>query len=154
VLALVAGRRASARDERPSEAAVTPPGARELRLYGRASLTGAPGRSPGAPWIVRRCELRETPDGPDVGDFVATALAAEPSFGAAGRAAAPLEMHTFRVGDSSLFGIGAGGARGDRAYALIGGTGRFGGARGTVLEREVQSGSSRPLVEFVVTLVG
>ena len=33
---------------------------------------------------------------------------------------------------STLFGIGAGGARGvERAYAVLGGTGRFAGARGT-----------------------
>jgi hypothetical protein len=105
--------------------------------------------------VVRRCELLDAPGGRSIGEFVATALAASASFGAAAAAAAPLEMQTFRMGEDSLFGIGAGGGRaGERAYAVIGGTGRFGGARGTVVERELRGGAIRGGLEFVVTLVG
>ncbi len=152
-LALVAGRRASAHDE-PSAQLTTVPGGRELRLFGRGSPAGAPGPAPGGAWVVRRCALLDAPDGRSIGEFVATSLAAAASFGAAAAAAAPLEMQTFRLGDDTLCGIGAGGGRdGERAYALIGGTGRFAGARGTVLEREHRGGAGRGL-EFVVTLVG
>ena len=107
--------------------------------------------------MVRRCDLLDAPDGASVGEFVATALAAEVSFGIPSGSASPLEMQTFRVGESTLFGIGAGGARGrERAYAVLGGTGRFAGARGTVLEREIEGGAAsvRRPVEFLVTLVG
>ena len=150
-MALVAGRRASARDERPvaPELPATPG---ELRYYGLGPTAGAPGKTPGGAWVVRRCELLDAPDGRSVGEFVATALAAEASFGVAAASAAPLEMLTFRVGDDALFGIGAGGGRGGaRAFALVGGTGRFAGARGTALEREL--GGPRRHVEFLVTLV-
>jgi hypothetical protein len=128
---------------------------RDLRLFGRGALATGPGRTPGGAWVVRRCELLDAPDGRSVGEFVATSLAAEASFGTAAAAAAPLEMQTFRMGEDTLFGIGAGGARGgERAYALIGGTGRFAGARGTVLERELRGGAVHRGLEFVVTLVG
>jgi hypothetical protein len=125
-----------------------------LRFYGRPAA-GTPGKTPGAAWVVRRCELFDAPGGRALGEFVATALTAEASFGVAAAAAAPLEMQTFRLGEDTLFGVGAGGAHaGSRAYAVIGGTGRFGGARGTVVEREVEAKAPRPQVEFVVTLVG
>jgi hypothetical protein len=153
-LALVAGRRASAHDEPAARAAPAAAG-RELRLFGRGSTAGAPGPAPGGAWVVRRCALLDAPDGRSIGEFVATSLAASASFGAAAAAAAPLEMQTFRLGEDTLFGIGAGGGRdGERAYAVIGGTGRFAGARGTVLEREHRSGAVHRGLEFVVTLVG
>jgi hypothetical protein len=133
------------------------PAGSELRFYGRGPAAGAPGRTPGGAWVARRCDLLAAPDGPAVGEFVATALAPEVSFGIPSGSASPLEMQTFRIGESTLFGIGAGGARGlERAYAVLGGTGRFAGARGTVLEREVAGGAAsvRRQVEFLVTLVG
>jgi len=154
LLALVAGRRAQARQEgeAPSPASKAGP---ELRLYGRSASRGAPGRTPGAAWVVRRCELLDAPDGRPVGEFVATALAAEASFAIPAGSAAALELQTFRLGDAALFGIGAGGTHdGERAYALVGGTGRFAGARGTVLERQAGAGARRREVEFLVTLVG
>jgi hypothetical protein len=105
---------------------------------------------------VRRFDLLAEAGGESVGEFVATALTAEGSFGAQGLSAFALEMQTFRVGGDTLFGIGAPGARGGaRAYAVLGGTGRFAGARGSCLERAVEPGGPlRGEVEFVLTLVG
>jgi hypothetical protein len=57
---------------------------------------------------------------------------------------------------SSLFGIGSAGApsAAGRSLAILGGTGRFAGARGTYSEREVADGPhGRGSLEFVVTLV-
>ena len=154
LVGLAAGRQVSARGEGTSG---TPaPGTdRQLRFYGRGAMAGGAGK-PGTTRVVRRFELVETPDGPSAGEFVATALGAEASFGAQGVSLSALELQTFRLGEDTLFGIGALGARGsERAYAVLGGTGRFAGARGTCLERTLEGGGSlRGQVEFLLTLVG
>ena len=151
LLGVAAGRQVSARDEPPAAA----DGGHVLRLYGRGPAAVARGKAAGAR-VVRRFDLYDAPEGSSVGEFVATALGAEASFGAQGACVSGLEMQSFRVGDDTLFGIGAGGARGaERAYAVLGGTGRFAGARGSCLEREMGGGApGRGRVEFVVTLVG
>jgi hypothetical protein len=156
LLGLAAGRQVSARDE-PAPAPAAAEGERVVRLYGRSPAAVAPGKTAGGARVVRRSDLYDAPAGRSVGEFVATTLGAEASFGAQGACVSGLEMLSFRVGEDTLFGIGAGGARGaERAYAVLGGTGRFAGARGTCLEREI-GGSGAPgrgHAEFVVTLVG
>ena len=153
LVGLATGRHASARADAP---AVAPAAAGLLRFHGRGSLAAAPAKTPGTARVVRRLDLLDTPDGRVVGEFVATALGAEASFGAIGPGRSGLEMQSFRIADDSLFGIGACGARGsERAYAVLGGTGRFAGARGTCVERELSGGGpGRGHVEFLVTLVG
>ena len=153
LVGLATGRHGSVRADAPAVKAA--PGG-VLRLHGRGSLAAAPAKTSGAARVVRRLELLDAPDGRSVGEFVATALGAEASFGAIGPGACGLEMQSFRIGDDALFGIGAGGAHGrERAYAVLGGTGRFAGARGTCLEREVSGGGpGRGHVEFLLTLVG
>ena len=153
LVGLATGRHGSARADAP---AVPQAAAGRLRLHGRGSLAAAPAKTPGAARVVRRLDLLDAPDGRVVGEFVATALGAEAAFGALGPGTAGLEMQSFRIADDTLFGIGAGGARGrERAYAVLGGTGRFAGARGTCVERELSGGGpGRGHVEFLVTLVG
>lgn len=106
--------------------------------------------------MVRRFDLLDASEGAVVGEFVATALGAEASFGVLGASLSGLEMQTFRMGDDTLFAIGMSSGRdAARAYALLGGTGRFAGARGTCLEREIDSRApGRGRVEFQLTLVG
>lgn len=127
-----------------------------IRLLGRGSLAGAPTAAAGAARVVRRLELLEAPDGAVVGEFIATSLGGGASFGAPAPQGACVELQTFRIGEDTLLGMGAEPARaGERAYALLGGTGRFAGARGTCLERAVGDGAAtRGQVEFLVTLIG
>jgi hypothetical protein len=128
---------------------------RTLRLFGRGRTVAAAGvgRSSRA---LRRCELLDGPDGRTVGEFFASGFQLETAFGPQPAAASNIELHTFRLGEDTLFGIGAPLPRGpERTHALLGGTGRFAGARGSYVEREVEGGASgRGRVEFVVTLMG
>lgn len=116
----------------------------------------APASAPGAARVVRRLELIDGPGGAVVGEFVATSLGAGASLGGPPPAGACVEMQTFRVGDDTLLGIGTDTGRGgERVHAVVGGTGRFAGARGTCVERAVVgAGAVRGQVEFLLTLVG
>jgi hypothetical protein len=49
-------------------------------------------------------------------------------------AAAALELHTFELGDGSIFGVGAGAAE-QATFAVIGGTGQYAGASGSYVAR-------------------
>ncbi len=122
-----------------------------MRVVGRGravAVPGAPGR------VLRRLELVAEPGDRTVGEFFASGFQLETPFGPQPSAASNVELHTFRLGEDLLFGIGAPAARGAvRVHALLGGTGRFAGARGSYEEREVEGGA-RGRVEFVVTIVG
>jgi hypothetical protein len=116
--------------------------------------TAGPGGAATPSRALRRCELLAGPDGPAVGEFFASGFQLETPFGPQPAAASNIELHTFRLGEDTLFGIGVSAPRGDeRTHALLGGTGRFAGARGSYVERAVEGGA-RGRVEFVVTLVG
>jgi hypothetical protein len=135
------------------EGTPSPEAGRTLRLYGRgwaAATDGKGGRS------LRRLELLDGPEGAPVGEFFASGFLLETAFGPQPAAASNFELHTFRLGEDTLFGIGAPAPRGrERAHALLGGTGRFAGTRGSYVEREVGGDApGRGHVEFVVTLVG
>ena len=129
-------------------------------LRGRRRPASPQGRLPRgatAPRLVREGELVDDA-GAAVGRFSSSSFCGESPFGPQIAAASSLELQAFHLEDgSSLFGIGsaAGPSAGGRALAILGGTGRFAGARGTYQEREVEGGSGgRGSVEFVVTLVG
>jgi hypothetical protein len=150
---LSGAKQASARADAPSAPV---PGGRVLRLRGRGALAGAPAGAAGAARVVRRLELLDGAQGAVVGELVATSLGSGASFGAPSPAGACVELQTFRIGDDTLFGMGTEAARaGERAYAVLGGTGRFAGARGACVERSLgDEGAARGQVEFLVTLVG
>lgn len=64
-----------------------------------------------------------------------------------------LELLQLELPDGALYGAGpAGGSRDQRSYAILGGTGRFGGARGTFTTRELAGGGSGRTLEFSGTL--
>jgi hypothetical protein len=87
--------------------------------------------------------------GAPVGAFYTNGFCMQTPFGSI-LASANLEFQTLTLADGTLFGMGAPGAsvRNERHRAVLGGTGRFAGARGTYVEREGEDGS----LEFVVTL--
>jgi hypothetical protein len=151
----VGHRRASASADAGPQHPPAPDTGRTLRLYGRGRTVAAAGKGAGSR-ALRRCELLDGPEGRQVGEFFASGFELQTPFGPQPAAASNIELHTFRLGEDTLFGIGAPAPRGpERTHALVGGTGRFAGARGTCVEREVEGGASgRGRVEFVVTLVG
>jgi len=89
-----------------------------------------------------------------VGEFYANGLGLETAFGPSVPAVSCVEFQTFQLPDGVLFGVGAGGGAGaQRTWAVLGGTGRFAGARGTYVEREVSvAPAGRGAVEFILTL--
>ncbi len=107
--------------------------ATSLALRGRGwNLTGVshrPGRIPGAGERGSVSgELIDPATGASVGTFRSATFHG-------GRDAADLELHTFDLGDGMLVGMGAS-QGGEGTFAIIGGTGRFAGARGAYAARQ------------------
>jgi hypothetical protein len=111
-----------------SETAAPTRRGRKLVVYGRDMKLHSPNRVPGE---LPPAGDRATPQGRLV-DRRERALG---SFSSASLpAAAALELHTFDLADGQIFGVGAGAAD-EATYAVIGGTGRYAGARGSYLAR-------------------
>jgi hypothetical protein len=156
-LGLATGNRRASASAEPGAPPPAPhlEGGRTLRLYGRGRA-GAPAGQGAGSRALRRFELLDRPDGAPVGEFFASGFQLETAFGPLPAAPSNIEFHTFRLGADTLFGMGAPAPRGrERTHAVLGGTGRFAGARGSYVERDVEDGApGRGRVEFVVTLVG
>jgi len=90
---------------------------------------------------VCRGEILDQADGRQVGEFFANGFRTESALGANPFAASNIEMHTIRLSDGTLFGMGAasGKAETEKVHAILGGTGRFAGARGTYTIRETSA---------------
>lgn len=161
-LGLVAAERRSpgqavAAPSRP-EAALTP-GPTSLRFYGRgwrpqaqASLLGR--RSDGD-HLVGYGDLLDAPDGVVVGRFCTNGFCPETPFGHAIAAAPTIEFQTLALKDGTVFGMGAGALNvgGERTYAILGGTERYAGARGTYTARTTSAEpTGRSAVDFILTL--
>ena len=118
-------------DGRPSAVALSgsaPIGPRTTRLYGRGWTAHADDLKfgelpkPGERYAVHG-EILDRPNGKKVGDF-ASAVFTLATFGST------VEMHTINLAGGSIIGMGSGsGAK--RTFAIVGGTGRYTGARGS-----------------------
>ena len=80
-----------------------------------------------------RGELLDRPDGEPVGELYGTAFALHGP-GAQATDAERLELHTFKLRDGTIIGSGAAGVV-EGEFAILGGTGRYAGARGTYVAR-------------------
>jgi hypothetical protein len=81
-------------------------------------------------------EILDEAGGRTVGHFHANCFNADSPFGTANPfAASNVEMHTIRLADGMLFGMGASNSKteNEKAHAIIGGTGKYAGARGTYI---------------------
>jgi len=114
-----------------------------LTLYGRNWFSYGQGKRAGelpaqGDRVVGSGDLHAAPDGEKIGEFHAAVfhLGAPGHVGPGG--AGSLELHTFRLPGGSIIGAGTAtpDAEGDDAFAIIGGTGRFAGARGTYVARQ------------------
>lgn len=88
------------------------------------------------------------------GDFYADCFCGESAFGIANPSAGSnLELHTLKLKEGTLFGIGANSRRHSPAeHAILGGTGKFVGARGSYRISHKPDGKSCP-AEIVIQLL-
>jgi len=126
-------------------------------LYGRQwQLYAADRRTGSVPVkgdrVAMYGEFLDATGGRKVGEFYASCFCVDSPFGAGPFAATNVEMHTLNLEGGTLIGMGSASA-GENQYAIVGGTGRFLGARGSYIARQ------RPwelggdgTAEFVVTL--
>jgi hypothetical protein len=117
----------------------------ELRLYGRN--WHVQGEGPRARWPrpergQRQLVFGELLNGPidaagiKVGELYATCTCVDAPFGAGPLAASFVEHHTLNLGDGTLVGMGT--SQGDDGtFAIVGGTGRYAGARGSYVARQL-----------------
>ena len=68
--------------------------------------------------------------GVKVGDFVASCTATDSPFELTGQGQGSMDTQTLNLREGSIIGMGAG-TGATRAYAIVGGTGRYAGARGS-----------------------
>jgi Dirigent-like protein len=131
-----------------------------LKLYGRrwrpqpqAHLLGR--RSEGGDHIVGYGELLEAPDGALVGRFCTNGFCPDFPLGHTLAASPTIEFQTLTLNGGTLFGMAAADpdAGSEKTYAILGGTGRFAGARGTYAARMTSAEPfGRGTVEFILTL--
>lgn len=110
----------------------TPTRPTELRLFARHyhlhSPTHLAGQIPGKGERTSAYgELLDRPNGKVIGHFSAAHLNVDSPF-AAGLGS--LEIHSFQLGDGTLHGLGAAAPGVEGQFVILGGTGRFAGARG------------------------
>jgi len=162
------GKRFGQSDPQPTHAAklpvvaTAPSGAPiELRLYGRN--WHIQGEGPRARWArpergQRQLTFGELLDGPvdsagaKVGELYATCTCVNAPFGAGPLAAAFVEQHTLNLKEGTLTGMGT--SQGEEStFAIVGGTGRYAGARGSYVARQfpVELGGDGT-AELVVTI--
>lgn len=148
--------------EGPPPAATTPAGrtAEQLTLHGQRWHLSSPSLEPGqlpdrGHRLVGQGELTDGPGGEKVGEFFATSFGLD-SPGRVGPAGVTaLELHTFNLADGSIIGTGTATASLDRedVFAIVGGTGRFVGARGSYVARQrPQELGGDGTAEFTITL--
>lgn len=118
-----------------------------VTIYGRkrpvAGETGAR--------LVGIAELYDKPGGRRIGEIHTNCFCLSTPHGLDARADSNLEFHALQLEDGSLFGMHGG--SGVVPAAIVGGTGRYAGASGTLIERPMRGGTpGHDHVEFVITL--
>ena len=138
VAAGVLGLGGAVRRSSAAEAAPSQPSRTELKLYGRHFHMHAPERRAGE--LPRKGdrhtaygELLDGPEGVAVGHFSAAHLALDSPFATA----SSLEIHTFDLGDGTIHGLGSAVRGADGHFVVLGGTGKFAGATGSYLARQL-----------------
>lgn len=106
--------------------------------------------------LLARGELVAERGGEKVGEFYATSFGLEAANRAGPDGAATLELHTFNLADGSIIGTGTARAAldADDVFAIVGGTGRYLGARGSYVARQqFQELGGDGTAEFTITLI-
>jgi len=117
-------------EQRPALATVSMGAAKTVELFGRgwhADTDKVP--SKGDSYSVYG-ELLTSPEGGKCGEFYAACLAIDSPFQVTGVGIGSLEIHTLVLTEGSIVAMGAGGGT-ERTFAIVGGTGKYAGARGS-----------------------
>lgn len=131
-----------------------------LRFYAARWQAHPQGRKPGQlpAWserMDRQGDLFDTFTKQKAGEFYATRFCPAASFGGPSSSGAGIELHTFRLGTDTLFGMGSSSALpgGPQLHAIVGGTGRFAGIRGSYLVSQKSVSGNGDLAEIVLTII-
>ena len=140
---------------------VSQPAPQTITLHGRNWQVSSEGRRAGefptaAEHMLISGELLDGPEGERLGDFYATyfGLSRPGHTGADGSSS--LQTHTFNLRDGTLVGTGTATPALDTedTFAIIGGTGRYAGARGSYVGRQSPSQfGGDGTATFTITLV-
>jgi hypothetical protein len=117
-------------EQRPALATVPIGAGQTIQLFGRgwhADTNTVP--SKGDSYSVYG-ELLTSPEGDKCGEFYAACLAIDSPFQVTGEGVGSLEIHTLVLAGGSIVAMGAGGGV-ERSFAIVGGTGKYTGARGS-----------------------
>ena len=146
----------SSSSERPTQ-----PDSEIIKLHGRHWQISSPSRRagefPGAgEQMLVNGELANDPDGDRVGSFYATYFGLSMPGRTGSDGSSSLQMHTFNLSDGTLVGTGTATPAHDTedTFAIIGGTGKYTGARGSYVARQspAQFGGDGTAT-FTITLV-
>lgn len=131
-VAVAAG--AAATQSRPA-AAIQQTGARTIRLIGESWHADTKSAIPGKGERYSVYGELHSPAGGKVGEFFSTNVGVDSPFQITGEGVGAFEIHTLTFADGTIVGVGIGGGR-ERSYAIVGGTGRYAGARGSYMARQ------------------
>jgi hypothetical protein len=132
-VAVAAG--AATTSSRPT-AVAGPVGSETIRLIGRgwhadSAKATLPGK--GDRYSVYG-ELYE-PSGNKAGEFFSSNVGTDSPFQITGEGRGAFEIHTLSLAGGTIVGVGIGGGS-ERSYAIVGGTGKYAGARGSYVARQ------------------
>jgi hypothetical protein len=133
----------------------------QLTIHGEQWHVSSTGLRPGElPDRGRRLlgqgELVDRPGGAKIGEFFASSFGIDSPGRAGPDGAATLELHTFNLAGGSIVGTGTARASLDAedVFAIIGGTGRYVGARGSYVARQQpQEFGGDGTAEFTLTVI-
>ena len=118
-------------------------GPQQLTLYGRDWHSYSPVRPAGVlpsrgDRLLASGDLHLAPDGEKIGEFHAAAFTLAPPGQVGPSGAGSLELHTLQLDDGSIVAAGVASPDTDLedVFAIIGGPGRYAGARGTYVARQ------------------
>ena len=124
------------------------PTARPLCSTGDVTPTALPARGERHTVVA---ELLEHPGGAPVGELYGAGFTVHGPSARAATGVDTLELHTFRLPGGTIVGTGTGNA-GDGEFAVVGGTGRWLGARGSYVARALTPGDGLTTeVRFTLT---
>jgi hypothetical protein len=108
---------------------------RTIRFTGRGWHTDTDGTVPdkGQRYSVYG-ELLDS-GGEKAGEFYSMAVGIDSPFQVTGAGVGTMEVHTLNLVGGTIVGVGAGGGI-ERTYAIVGGTGKYAGARGSYIARQ------------------
>jgi hypothetical protein len=128
-------------------------GATQMRLLGRGWHTDSTKALPrkGDRYAVYG-ELHDG-SGIKVGEFFSQNVGVDSPFQITGEGVGSFEIHTLSLPGGTIVGVGIGGGR-ERSFAIVGGTGKYTGARGSYLARQDTIGlGGSGTAELLLTLV-